>query len=497
MNMKRLFYAFLLVGALVTINSCKKPKNTPPTPPAGALVLWSNVHIVDSTQWILHGPQPGAQGVYSFTFTPTTPNVFVQIGDILVGATNGGYIRRVTKTVTAGSRFDIYTTQATMADVFKSGTFTLQVPLNDPNQSQPGIYRSFSNFPFFSKYGYTVNFVNASFDIQPDFAITFAFDSTGLTNFQMSTTNSSARDTVVIALNGYEPYNWSKDTLLASLSSSVTQWVQAYGNISVPIVMQLNFNLFANAIGGDANEPAPTNTTATWISNSAFTAGLQYSANAWQPLHGLLGSNSAALDSPAVCNSVNTRISFVSQISSLFYTIPGPNFTLGLSADVIGTARTHPNYSCRTDASSYQTDAQSGTAIFGPNMGTISKTFYADSVFFQKPYQLVYQSGNNQVGNIAVTLPSPLVVKVLDSDGNPVSNVVVTFTAATASGDGYLGGGSSSLVVFTDQNGLAQTSWTLGALHGNGVLQTVKASVVDGNLVPISGAPFIFTATAQ
>jgi len=92
---------------------------------------------------------------------------------------------------------------------------------------------------------------------------------------------------------------------------------------------------------------------------------------------------------------------------------------------------------------------------------------------------LQFVSGSGQTAVAGSTLPNPLVVKVADQYGNPVSGVSVSF-AVTA------GGGSlSATMVPTGSDGKAQTTWTLG---GGGTNQ-VQASA--GVLAPV-----VFTATA-
>lgn len=78
-------------------------------------------------------------------------------------------------------------------------------------------------------------------------------------------------------------------------------------------------------------------------------------------------------------------------------------------------------------------------------------------------------SGNNQSGTIGTTLFDPLVVQLIDAQGNPVQNRPVTFTVIRS--DGILSTPleeGRSLRVFTDAQGLAQTFLTLGTRAGAG-----------------------------
>jgi len=108
-------------------------------------------------------------------------------------------------------------------------------------------------------------------------------------------------------------------------------------------------------------------------------------------------------------------------------------------------------------------------------------------------YQLVLTSGNGQFAAAGTSIANPLVVSVLDQDGNLVTNNAVGVTFTVAQGNGSFPNPapmppSTTLVVSTGTTGMASiTSWTLGAVAGPNV---VTASVA--NLV---GSPVQFNAT--
>ena len=96
--------------------------------------------------------------------------------------------------------------------------------------------------------------------------------------------------------------------------------------------------------------------------------------------------------------------------------------------------------------------------------------------------RLAVQSGSGQLGVVNTSLPQPLVVKATANDGVGVAGVSVRFAVATG------GGAVGSTTVTTDANGVASTSWAMGATTGE---QTVTASAAD-----LAGSPLTFTATA-
>src|SRR6188508_3366561 len=104
----------------------------------------------------------------------------------------------------------------------------------------------------------------------------------------------------------------------------------------------------------------------------------------------------------------------------------------------------------------------------------------------QMPAQMDVVSGNNQFGEPGEMLPEPLVVRVLDSSGNPVPDQVVNFVVVSGGGDTFAGVG------LTNASGIARERWILG--EDSTQQQRLEARAVDVS----SGEPqtfAVFTAT--
>jgi hypothetical protein len=92
------------------------------------------------------------------------------------------------------------------------------------------------------------------------------------------------------------------------------------------------------------------------------------------------------------------------------------------------------------------------------------------------PAELVRLAGNNQVGTVGQSLPRPIQVRVVDSDGRGVGGVGVEFAVTEGGGSvaplmATLAGGSTillepSVLVVTDGAGEAHVVWTLGPTAG-------------------------------
>lgn len=94
-------------------------------------------------------------------------------------------------------------------------------------------------------------------------------------------------------------------------------------------------------------------------------------------------------------------------------------------------------------------------------------------------------SGNGQTAAHSAPLPSPFVVVVRDTNGLPVSGILVTWAVV-------LGGGSlTALSTTTNGSGQASVTLTLGGSAGTNTV-TASASGAKGVL---TGSPVTFTAT--
>ena len=89
------------------------------------------------------------------------------------------------------------------------------------------------------------------------------------------------------------------------------------------------------------------------------------------------------------------------------------------------------------------------------------------------PSRLQFVTSESLEGEIGAPLPDPVAVRVLDSDGAPVTGVAVRFDA----GDGS--GSANPTLVETDAAGVATTTWTLGSAPGTQELTARVASLPE------------------
>jgi adhesin/invasin len=96
-------------------------------------------------------------------------------------------------------------------------------------------------------------------------------------------------------------------------------------------------------------------------------------------------------------------------------------------------------------------------------------------------------ASQGQTGTVGTALTQAVSVQVMDQDGNPTSNVVVTWLVTAG------GGSVPAATSVTDANGNASTLWTLGTVAG---VDTLDATVASGASVKIGAVGTAAAMTA-
>jgi uncharacterized protein (TIGR02145 family) len=99
------------------------------------------------------------------------------------------------------------------------------------------------------------------------------------------------------------------------------------------------------------------------------------------------------------------------------------------------------------------------------------------------PDTMVYVSGNNQGSEINQQILNALKVQLLDKNGTAAVGTEVLFKVTKG------GGSLSEIVVTSDENGYAETNWTLGNLTG--------IQVVEASCNPLNSSPIVFVAIGR
>jgi len=101
-------------------------------------------------------------------------------------------------------------------------------------------------------------------------------------------------------------------------------------------------------------------------------------------------------------------------------------------------------------------------------------------------------SGGAQNAVVGSPLSSPVVAKVTDQSGNPISGIIITFTPSASSGS------VSATQVTTDTSGTASVTWTLGTVAGADSMTVSAGSLTPATVVASAapGAPAALTIVA-
>ncbi len=143
--MKQLRFSFIcfciFIAASISLLNCKKGSSNvdiTPTPPVTDTVLNKNVHVIDSTKLILNPDSTLLnQGHFEYTVVGSFPTI--NVNDIIVGSTNGGYIRRVSSIDNQQNKISFETTQGTMEDVFQNTGFNFTTNMDSLLMTPVGI----------------------------------------------------------------------------------------------------------------------------------------------------------------------------------------------------------------------------------------------------------------------------------------------------------------------------------------------------------------------
>lgn len=156
----------------------------------------------------------------------------------------------------------------------------------------------------------------------------------------------------------------------------------------------------------------------------------------------------------------------------------------GIAVAVVDRSFELPNYRLRPGLNIISVQA---TDVLGNSRQVQKKVTYLKDA----GQRILELSGNNQTSKVEATVAQPLVVKLVDRNNLPILNRAVQF--AVTQGDGELVSGSRqsrTLMVLSDDKGMARVQFKLGKRSGAGKHQVTVSSVGFAGVV-------VFSASAQ
>lgn len=252
----------------------------------------------------------------------------------------------------------------------------------------------------------------------------------------------------------------------------------------------------APATGGVTPDTATTDLTG--LARSTMTLGHAAGAQTFAAAAAGLTGVSASQTATAAVAATLARSSGDAQIDTAHATLPRPlvvrvtdafgNPVTGATVDWARVAGNGAPAAASTQSDTAGLARVDYTLGATPGADTISATLHgvtASTVLFtavvaEMPASIAIVSGNGQAATVGTALPSPLVVRVLDTHGKSVAGTTVAWAAAAG------GGTVTPATSVTDSTGAARATLVVGAVAG---LNTVTAAVD-------SAIHVTFTATA-
>jgi hypothetical protein len=479
--------------AFISLPSCKKDKDSQPTTnpetpsstnnptvtPTPTVNLKENVVAVDSTKATLN-PDTNLinAGIYEFTgINGSSPGQF-KVGDVIVGSQGGGYIRRITA-ITKQSPLTLQTTQASMEDVFRDTQFGFTLNMDDMKQrsSQTTAFTfPLNNITLYQDGPVNIELTSGSISMDPNWKFDFEFAWLNIKTFEMSSLNSNFSANFVVDVTASQSADIPER--IEKLVSFKKSFIQQVGLISVPV--ELKFDLL---VVYSASFSSSISRQLTYQHNSTFDLGMKYSGGQWQGIYQLSPNNTFSLTSTSGNAGFNVKIDVIPFVSAKFFRVAGPYASVALKEELTGKiASPSLDWDVKADVWLKSTVGADVT-ILGKTLANYSDSWETSKKSYATPFNLEKTSGDNQSGSSGQPLANPIKVRVVDSKGQPQSDVPVYFNVVSG------GGSVNPASVLSDANGYAQCIWTMGGQVG---LMNVNAKNGSGD--PIPANPLAFNA---
>lgn len=288
----------------------------------------------------------------------------------------------------------------------------------------------------------------------------------------------SGYSATVNANGGVSPYTFSATGLPANLSinsttGQITGTPQAQGSSSVTVKVT------------DSSTPTPVSVSATFtlVVNAAAPASI--TAASGTPQSAQLG---AAFASPLVAlvkdssgNPVSgASVTFTAPASGASGVFPGGVLTYTASTNASGLA---------TSAVFTANSTQGSYSVLASVSGVATPASFALTNVQRAAASVTASGGTPQTTAVGTAFPASLTAIVKDSLGNPISGIVVTFTAPTSGASATFLGGVTTITSATNASGMAAVGVTANTIAGSYIV----TATVSGVATP---ATFSLTNTA-
>lgn len=498
--MKRTYFSWACIITCICLiflyTNCKKDDNNVSDKPidinkqsatTSDSILNKNIVIIDSTSLILTSDTVMLnKGHLEYNVIGKAPDI--KVNDIIVGADNGGYIKKVTSVNQQPGKIIIESSQGTMEDVFNNASFNFTLATDDNlKATNPRSVQSFdiSEQTLYHNGPLAIKLTRGLVNIGGDWNFDFDFSNSKLESFVLECKNASFSGQFDFDIKTSQVFRFDTTIVLKRIAKYFTKVITA-GVVPIPVVVYMEVELrsqLSGTIESKVQEAFSIN------SNATMNLGLSYSNAQWQTTYNKTASSSLTVTQFNDSLKAKLELGLIPYVSFRLYRIAGPYASFGLRELVKGEI-TLPAGDWDFYAGAWlQTVVGARAGIFSKSWVDYNKEWNTDTMYYATPYNIIRVSGDNQLGNENEYLDKPLRVRVLDFKGGGQPKVPVYFTVTSGKGS------VEKKMVLTDKDGYAQTRWKIGPESAKLQVVEVIAKKADGAL--IKDAPIDFAASAK
>lgn len=445
---------------------------------------YDNTIVVMDTVLVELLPDSAAQasGVYSYLTENGDPGIMA--GDIIVGTTGQGYLQFVEYAITNNTSVVLYTSQATLDDLFDDASFSFDLVNDSLDERSSGLNFEFEPTTLAQNGPLTLTLESGSIGMTGDWHGDIEYSLlNGLDYFYYGTENG------LLDVNFNLNLNASQEIGLFEGSTHFASFERNYLVLAsgLPVIVTLEADLTANY---SVELSAGLDYQFNYSGYLALNTGITYSNGEWSSNFDLDPSHNLSMPSPTAQVQASFNFSVVPKLRMRIYSVVVTYINPSAHLDVIGSlASTGIDWDLT--AESYAgIEMGLSLELLGANL-PIYESVTGESPHvevYKTPYSIGVLSGNNQIGSPGELLPEPIKFRVEDQWGFPQQNVFVYLEIE--SGNGTLSGDT----LVTDENGECEVLWTLDS--ENTTLHEFTASSFDGSSEYLYSSPVVVSATA-
>lgn len=451
------------------------------------VTLNDNVKIIAKKTMDLNlNPTQLNSGIYQFTFLGATPNI--AIGDVIVGEEGEGYIRKVTSSTVSGNTITLQTTQGSMSDVFKDGSFNFNMSLNGMQaRNGDGFNYAINNLNLYQDGPLSVILNSGNIDLNPNWYFKFDYSKSKVNYFEMTARNGTLNGNFTATVSASQAVSLGEQTISVlgkPYNKVFTKYVRAI-LLGVPVVIPIKVVIEIDVVAKYAAVvSAAINRSANFTSTNTFDLGAKFTNGQWEGINNFSPKNNFTFSNRTGNANVTIDLSLEPKIDVKLYGVTGPYSSVALKEQVSGSvASPSLDWDIKADVWLESTMGVNAS-IISFDLFDYFKTWETSKLSYQTPYKIIKISGDNQKGLPGEKLIAPIKVKVVDSFDLAESKVPVYFTVLN--GDGSV----QTNKVLTDANGFAETYWTLGTSTEP---QDLNVSVKKADGTHIIDSPVVFS----